>query len=106
MLSCLSGCACACHWPTAFSAYGSLRPRLRWAPSKQCHCGALQKQAAQAALANQAVLKIPHKLLKKMSAQEQTAIIAEVGKDLLQLFEQVNKGEEGEEAAPAYMDED
>ena len=51
---------------------------------------------------NQAVLKVPHKLLEKMSVQQQTAIIAEVGKELLQLFEQVN---EGEEAAPAYMEE-
>ncbi|BDA48950.1 hypothetical protein COCOBI_13-0600 [Coccomyxa sp. Obi] len=62
-----------------------------------------KKHAAQAPLANQAVLKIPHKLFKKMSAQEQTAIIAEVAKQLQQLFKQVN---EGEEAAPAYMDED
>ena len=76
--------------------------QARRAPIKHCHCGALQRHAAQAPLVNQAVLKIPHKLLEKMSIRQQTAIIAEVGKQLLQLFEQVNKGEE---AAPAYMDE-
>lgn len=43
------------------------------------------KNTAQGPLAHQAVLKIPHKLLDKMSAQQQASIIAEIAKELQQL---------------------
>ena len=83
VLSSLSGCAYACQWPIAFSAYSSLR--LGWAPIERCRCGALQKNTAQGPLVHQAVLKIPHQLLGKMSAQQQASIIAEIAKELQQL---------------------
>ena len=67
----------------------------------------LQKKAkAKGQLAHQAVLKIPHKLLEKMSVEEQAAIIIEVAKGLEELYKQVDEAGEGEEGIPAYSDED
>ena len=67
----------------------------------------LQKKAkAKGQLAHQAVLKIPHKLLQKMSVEEQAAIIIEVAKGLEELYKQVGEAGEGEEGIPAYSDED
>ena len=67
----------------------------------------LQKKAkAKRQLAHQAVLKIPHKLLQKMSVEEQAAIIIEVAKGLEKLYKQVDEAGEGEEDMPAYSDED